>query len=109
MPRGKSSRYSQSGPSEADLVEFESALASLLQTAQLLPLPGDVWARLTHETIRRGYSLSVSPSLGGRAYRLRVPFGERALEIYISDTDNVEQLLTGMLAAVGKLPTRSST
>ena len=109
MPRAKSSRYSQSGPSDADLLEFESALASLLQTAQLLPLPGDLFARLTHEAVKRGYSLSISPSLGGRAYRLRVPFGDRALEVYVSDTDNVDQLLTGLLAAVGKLPTRSTT
>jgi hypothetical protein len=109
MPRGKRPGSYSNGPTPEDLAQFESALATLVQTAQLRPLPGDVFARLAHEAVKRGYSLSVSPSLGGRAYRLRVPFGEKALEIFVSDTDNVDQLLTGLLAAVGKLPTRSST
>lgn len=109
MPRAKRTNYSQSGPSESDLLAFESALAEMLQTAVLQTLPGDILARLAHETVKRGYSLSLSPSLGGRAYRLRVPFADKALEIYVSDTDNVQQLLTGLLSAVGKLPTRSAT
>jgi hypothetical protein len=108
VPRAKRPNAAFAGPSESDLVAFESALAEMLQTAQLLPLPGDLLSKLTHEAARRGYSLSVSPSLGGRAYRLRIPFGEKALELYLSDTDNVDQLMRGMLAAVGKLPTRGS-
>jgi hypothetical protein len=106
VPRAKRPSSYGNGPTAEDLAQFEAALAGMLQTAQLQELPGDLWARLTHETVRRGYSLAISPSLGGRAYRLRVPFGEKALELYLSDTDNVEQLLRGMLAAVGKLPTR---
>jgi hypothetical protein len=109
VPRAKSRSYNSSGPTDEDLAAFESALASLLPTAQLLPLPGDLLSKITHEAGRRGYSLTVSPTLGGRAWRLRVPFGEKALEVYTSDTENVGQLLTGLLAAVGKLPTRSST
>lgn len=109
MPRGKRPTTYGPGPTMDDLAAFESALAEMVQTAQLLPLPGDLLARLAHEACRRGYSLSLSPSLGGRAYRLRVPFGEKALEIFISDTDNVEVLLGSILAAVGKLPTRGSS
>jgi hypothetical protein len=106
VPRAKRPSGYSNGPTAEDLEQFEAALAGMLQTAQLQVLPGDTLARLHHEVCRRGYSLNVSPSLGGRAYRLRVPFGEKALELYLSDTDNVEQLLLGMLAAVGKLPTR---
>ena len=109
MPRGKARNYNSVGPSADDLAAFESALASLLPTAQLLPLPGDLLSQITHEAGRRGYSLTVSPTLGGRAWRLRVPFGEKALEVYTSDTENVGQLLMGLLAAVGKLPTRSTS
>lgn len=106
MPRAKRSTSYLPGPSVDDLAAFESALAEIVQTANLLPLPGDLLSRLAHETCRRGYSLSLSPSLGGRAYRLRVPFGEKAIEIYVADTDNVAVLLGSVLAAVGKLPTR---
>jgi hypothetical protein len=109
VPRAKRPAYSANVPSPDDLVAFEAALAELLPTAQLLPLPGDMLSRLTHEAARRGYSLTVSPAMAGRAYRLRVPFGEKALEVYTSDTENVGQLLTGLLAAVGKLPTRSTS
>ena len=109
MPRGKRPTSSYAGPTVDDLAAFESALAEMVQTAQLLPLPGDLLARLAHEACRRGYSLSISPSLGGRAYRLRVPFGEKALEIFVSDNDSAEVFLTSILAAVGKLPTRTSS
>jgi hypothetical protein len=109
VPRAKSASRYNNGPTPADLEQFERALAGLVQTAVLTPLPGDTLSRVVHEAIRRGYSLTVSPSLGGRAYRLRVPFADKALEIFLSDTDNVEQLLTGLLAAVGQLPTRSSS
>lgn len=108
MPRAKRATSYGPGPSLDDLAAFESALAELVQTAQLLPLPGDLLSRLAHETCKRGYSLSLSPSLGGRAYRLRVPFGEKAIEIFIADTDDVELLLRSVLAAVGKLPTRGN-
>jgi hypothetical protein len=108
MPRAKSRAYSSSGPTADDLAAFETALAELLPTAQLLPLPGDLLSRITHEAGRRGYSLTVSPALAGRAFRLRVPFGEKALEVYTDDNDQVEQVLRGLLAAVGKLPTRST-
>lgn len=108
MPRAKRTQYTNTQPSPDDLAAFEAALAELLPTAQLLPLPGDVLSRLIHEAARRGYSLTVSPAMAGRAYRLRVPFGDKALEVYTSDTENVGQLLNGLLAAVGRLPTRNA-
>lgn len=109
MPRARRPAGYGSNPTDEDLAAFEAALAGLLQTAVLQELPGDTLARLAHLCVSRGYSLSISPSLGGRAYRLRVPFAERSLEIYLSDTDNVRQLLDGLLIAVGKLPTRSTS
>lgn len=107
MPRRKNPGSFGAGPTAEDLEQFEAALAGLLQTAVLQELPGDTLARLAHLCVSRGYSLSISPSLGGRAYRLRVPFADKALEVYLSDTDNLRQLLDGLLLAVGKLPVRS--
>jgi hypothetical protein len=109
MPRGRRPSGYGAGPTAEDLAQFEAALAGMLQTAVLQELPGDILARLVHLCASRGYSLTISPSLGGRAYRLRVPFAEKALEVYLSDTDNVRQLLDSLLLAVGRLPTRSTT
>lgn len=106
MPRKRQSSYNDSGPSAEDLAEFEAALAGLLQTVGLPDLPQDVWAQLGKEAATRGYTLVLSPAMGGRAYRIGVPMGTRRVEVYLSATDNAEALLRGLLLAVRKLPVR---
>jgi hypothetical protein len=106
VPRARSKAYSDNGPSAADLEEFEAALAGVLQTVGLPDLPESVWAQLGKEAAQRGYTLVLSPAMGGRAYRIGVPMGARRVEVYLSATDNAEALLRGLLLAVRKLPTR---
>lgn len=106
MPRGKSTRYNDTGPSAADLEEFEAALAGLLQTVGLPDLPEKVWSQLGKEAATRGYTLVLSPAMGGRAYRIGVPMGSRRVEVYLSANDDAEALIRGLILAVRKLPTR---
>lgn len=106
MPRAKSRSYSDNGPSAEDLAEFETAMAGLLQTVGLPELPPAVWSQLTKEAASRGYTLTVSPAMGGRAYRIGVPMGARRVEVFLSSTDDIEALLRGLILAVRKLPTR---
>lgn len=106
MPRAKGRSYSDNGPSAADLAEFESALGTVLQTVGLPELPPAVWSSLTKEAASRGYTLTVSPAMGGRAYRIGLPMGTRRVEVYLSATDDAEALLRGLILAVRKLPVR---
>ena len=106
MPRAKSGRFFDNGPSQADLAEFEAALAGLLQNQGLPELPEKVWAQLAREATSRGYALTISPAMGGRAYRIRVPVGTKGAEIYLSATDDAEALIRGLMLVVRKLPTR---
>lgn len=106
MPRGKRPTYADSGPSAADLADFEAALAGLLQANGRLKLPPDVWAQLGEEATARGYTLVLSPSMGGRAYRISVPMGAKRAEVYLSSSDDAEALIRGLILAVRKLPVR---
>jgi hypothetical protein len=106
VPRAKSTRYADNGPSVEDLAEFETAMAGLLQSVGLPEFPPDVWAQLTKEAVSRGYTLTVSPALGGRAYRVGLPMGTKRVEVYLSSNDDIAALLRGLILAVRKLPTR---
>lgn len=106
MPRAKTTRYADNGPSAADLAEFEAAMDGLLQSVGLPQLPPDVWAQITQEAVSRGYTVTVSPALGGRAYRVGLPMGTKRVEVYLSSTDDISALLRGLILAVRKLPVR---
>jgi hypothetical protein len=106
MPRAKKPGYNDNGPSAADLAEFEAALAGLLQDQRLPALPEKVWAQLGQEAASRGYTLTLSPAMGGRAYRIGVPMGTKRVELYLSANDDAEALIRGLILAVRKLPTR---
>ena len=106
MPRGKRPSYSDNGPTAEDLAEFETAMAGLLQTVGLPDLPENVWAQLGREAASRGYTLTLSPAMGGRAYRIAVPMGAKRAEIYLSSSDDAEALIRGLILAVRKLPIR---
>lgn len=106
MPRAKRPTYADNGPSAADLADFETALAGLLQANSRPKLPADVWAQLGEEATARGYTLTLSPSLGGRAYRIAVPMGAKRAEVYLSSGDDAEALIRGLILAVRKLPVR---
>lgn len=106
MPRAKASRYNDTGPTADDLAEFEAALGGLLQTVGLPEFPPDVWAQLTKEAVSRGYTLTISPAMGGRSYRVGLPMGTKRVEVFLSSSDDIEKLLRGLILAVRKLPTR---
>jgi hypothetical protein len=106
VPRAKRTTYASNGPTAEDLADFESALAGLLQTVGLPELPEAVWAQLGKEAASRGYTLTLSPAMGGRAYRIAVPVGAKRAEIYLSATDDAEALIRGLILAVRKLPVR---
>lgn len=107
MPRAKSPRYNDNGPSAADLAEFEATLGGLLQTVGLPEFPPDVWAALTKEAVSRGYTLTISPAMGGRSYRVGLPMGTKRVEIFLSSSDDIEAMLRGLILAVRKLPVRT--
>jgi hypothetical protein len=44
--------------------------------------------------------------LGGRAYRISIPLGDRRVEVYAGDNDSIEQVINGLLIAVQSLPVR---
>jgi hypothetical protein len=50
--------------------------------------------------------LVVSPALGGRAYRVALPMGDKRVEVYISDASTAEQIVSQLLLAVQSLPVR---
>lgn len=106
VPRAKRATYADHGPSAADLADFEAAMAGLLQTVGLPELPEAVWAQLCKEAASRGYTLTISPAMGGRAYRIAVPMGTKRAEIYLSASDDAEALVRGLILAVRKLPVR---
>jgi hypothetical protein len=106
VPRAKSSRYNDNGPTAADLAEFEAAMAGLLQDQGLPDLPEQVWAQLGKEAAMRGYTTTLSPAMGGRAYRIGVPMGAKRVEVYLSANDDSEALIRGLILAVRKLPVR---
>lgn len=106
MPRAKRTAYADNGPTADDLAAFEAAMAGLLQTVGLPELPEAVWAQLGKEAASRGYTLVLSPAMGGRAYRVSVPMGTKRAEIYLSSSDDAEALIRGLILAVRKLPVR---
>lgn len=106
MPRARKPTYADNGPTAEDLAEFETAMAGLLQTVGLPDLPETVWAQLGKEAAQRGYTLVLSPSMGGRAYRISVPMGSKRAEVYLSSSDDAEALIRGLILAVRKLPVR---
>jgi hypothetical protein len=44
--------------------------------------------------------------LGGRAYRISIPLGDRRVEVYAGDDDTVAMVIDNLLIAVQSLPTR---
>jgi hypothetical protein len=50
--------------------------------------------------------LVISPALGGRAYRISIPLGDRRVEVYSGDDDSIVQVIDGLLIAVQSLPVR---
>jgi hypothetical protein len=44
--------------------------------------------------------------LGGRAYRISIPLGDRRVEVYAGDNDSITQVIDGLLIAVQSLPVR---
>lgn len=106
MPRAKRPAASVAGPSDDDLAAFRSAMAPLISQVGPPPLPSGAWARLTALVIAKGYTLVVSPTLGGQAYKIALPMGEKRVEVYVQDTANGEKIVDQLLLAVQALPSR---
>ncbi len=106
MPRRSAVSKANTGPSAEDLAEFRAAMGSLLPSGGPPALPSGNWARLTALVVERGYTLVVSPALGGRAYRVALPMGDKRVEVYISDASTAEQIVSQLLLAVQSLPVR---
>jgi hypothetical protein len=88
------------------MAAFRAAMGPLLSTVDAPALPAANWARLTSLVVSRGYTLVVSPALGGRAYRISIPLGDRRVEVYAGDSDGIVQVIDSLLIAVQSLPVR---
>ncbi len=106
MPRRKAASGNHGGVSDDDMAAFRAAMGPLLSTVGPPELPPGNWARLAALVVSRGYTLVISPALGGRAYRISIPLGDRRVEVYAGDNDSIAQVVDGLLIAVQSLPVR---
>ncbi len=106
MPRKRAVSNGSGGVSDDDMAAFRAAMGPLLSSVGPPELPPANWSRLTTLVVSRGYTLVVSPALGGRAYRISIPLGDRRVEVYAGDNDSITQVIDGLLIAVQSLPVR---
>ncbi len=106
MPRRKSASTGTGGISDEDMAAFRTAMGPLLSPVGPPELPAGNWARLAGMVVSRGYTLVISPALGGRAYRISIPLGDRRVEVYAGDSDSIVQVIDSLLIAVQSLPVR---
>lgn len=106
MPRKRPPAQAAGGPSDDDMAAFRAAMGPLLQVGGPPPLPSANWARLTALVCEKGYTLVISPALGGRAYKIAIPLGEKRIDVFASDKDTAEQIVDALLLAVQHLPQR---
>lgn len=107
MPRArKPAGNGNVGPSDDDMAAFRAAMGPLLSTGGAPALPAANWARLTALVVEKGYTLVISPALGGRAYKIAIPLGEKRIDVFASDKDTAEQIVDALLIAVQHLPQR---
>lgn len=108
MPTGRRSNARSQTPdiSDGDFQELQAALAGTLSKVAVSEFPPAEWALLALRCIRKGYTLSLSPQVDGRAVRLRIPIGQKPLEITAGNDQELVEAVRAMLMAVEKLPTR---
>ncbi len=106
MPRKRTQSTGSGGVSDEDMAAFRAAMGPLLSPMGPPELPAGNWARLAGLVVSRGYTLVISPALGGRAYRISIPLGDRRVEVYAGDNDSIVQVIDGLLIAVQSLPVR---
>ncbi len=106
MPRKRTQSAGTGGISDEDMAAFRAAMGPLLSAPGPPQLPAGNFARLAGLVVSRGYTLVVSPALGGRAYRISIPLGDRRVEVYAGDDDTVAMVIDNLLIAVQSLPTR---
>ncbi len=106
MPRKRTPSTGNGGVTDDDMAAFRAAMGPLLSSSGPPALPPANWARLAALVVSRGYTLVISPALGGRAYRISIPLGDRRVEVYSGDDDSIVQVIDGLLIAVQSLPVR---
>lgn len=108
MPRAKSGRTSNGadGVSAADLEEMQTALAGVLPTMAVTAWPEAEWSALAVEVVGRGYVVTVSPQMDGRAVKVSVPVGTGRLTVTAGNDRELLEALRALLLQVRRLPAR---
>lgn len=104
MPRkGIGSKSANTVPS-ADMAELRAALGAALSKTRIETWPSVEWTRLALACASKGYTLVVSPQMGGRGVRVSIPVGQGRLPIEAMTDQELLEGIRALILAVEKLP-----
>lgn len=107
MVRGSNSKYSDSGPTDAELSEFLDALGGQLEERQSFPLTDGSLLRLIEAVLNKGYAMRLAPSDRGRARHVVIYLTqERRAERSATSVEEFEERVRELILAVEKLPAK---
>lgn len=106
MPRARSSQNVNGGPSAADIAELRAAVAQTLSKVRVEVWPGDDWQRLVFAAIRKGYSVSISPQMGGRGVKISILVDRGRIPMEAMTNTELEEGVRALILAVDKLPVK---
>lgn len=90
----------------ADLAEMQAALAGTLPKVAVTAWPGEAWSALALEVVSRGYVVTVSPQMDGRAVKISVPVGTGRLTVTASNDQELLEAVRALTLQVRRLPVR---
>lgn len=85
---------------------MQSALAGTLPKVAVTAWPANEWSALALEVVSRGYVVTVSPQMDGRAVKISVPVGTGRLTVTASNDQELLESLRALLLQVRRLPIR---
>lgn len=108
MPRAKNARANTGDATvtAADLAEMQAALAGTLPKMAVTAWPHAEWSALALEVVARGYVVTVSPQMDGRAVKMSVPVGTGRLTVTANNDEELVESLRALLLQVRRLPVR---
>lgn len=108
MPRAKrvTSNPGDATVTATDLAEMQAALAGTLPKMAVTTWPHAEWSALALEVVARGYVVTISPQMDGRAVKVSVPVGTGRLTVTANNDEELVESLRALLLQIRKLPVR---
>lgn len=108
MPRAKNARATNGAETvtASDLAEMQAALAGTLPKMAVTTWPHAEWSALALEVVARGYVVTISPQMDGRAVKMSVPVGTGRLTVTANNDEELVESLRALLLQVRRLPVR---